>query len=137
MSKITYSLMSDQLMKLCHYYFFDTDFLKRIKTITQKYTDKEAGELSKKLENDTDKFIHKMASYIDGNRNESIQFIKEAPDDIIAMMYFRLSLFMVYSADNPDKKYPLLLDDDKQLVLDCLINFWHEYKQDDPLTLLV
>jgi len=129
--------MSDQLMKLCNYYFFDSNFWKnRRKIIIEKYSDKEVNELAERLEETVDNFIHKMTSYIDGNRNDSIRFICDASDDIITVVYFRLSLFMVYSSENPDKKYPLLVDTDKQVIIDSLINFWREYNHSDPLIFL-
>ena len=122
MFKMTYNEMLEQLRKICAYYFFEKDFDENMIQILNKYSDLNADE-----------FIHKIANHVDGNRGESIKLINHAPEEILATLIYRLMTFVSYCNENPQKQYTLLEGTNSQLVIECLINFWHHYNQESPL----
>ncbi len=133
MFKMTYNEMLEQLRKICAYYFFEKDFDENMIQILNKFSDLNADEFAKKYESKTDEFIHKIANHVDGNRGESIKLINHAPEEILATLIYRLMTFVSYCNENPQKQYTLLEGTNSQLVIECLINFWHHYNQESPL----
>lgn len=139
MSAFTYSEMLIQFKKICAYYFFDENFESKIMTpIIRKIPDeKNINDYVKQNEEETDDFIHKIASFVDGDRNESIKIINNAPEEILTTLIIRLLTFDDYCHKNPNKSYPVLEDSNQQLVIECLINFWRSYNHNGSLNFVV
>ena len=131
--RITYSEMSDQLKKICNYYFFDKNFSKNkmlpIFDEMEKCNDKTAEAYADQYESDTDSFIYEIVNHIDGDREKSIKLVNEAKDEILYTFIVRLTAFESYCIEHPTKIHLLLGVSNKQLAVDCLINFWRSYRQ--------
>ncbi len=137
MLAITYEDMCNQLRAIFRYYFFDSDFQNNVLNPTlDKIAFENPYKYAKKHEEATDNFIWELASLVDGNRDDSIKLINNASDELIATLYVRLMIFTEFCEDNPKKTYILLSDNNKQLVIECLINFWRLYCHEGSIDFL-
>lgn len=137
MLKITYEEMLDQLKKITSYYFFDQNFAQNIiMPIFERMENEEiqnADVYASQYEEETDKFIHKLVAYVDGDREKSIKLVNGADENILYAIVVRLTAFEDYCKRNPHQVHLMLGDTNAQLVVDCLINFWRAYRQDSPI----
>ena len=117
--------------------FMKSGIQSRIESFLTKMKDgSDAVEFAKKQEDECDDFIHRIAGTVD-NESQCITELANASDTLLATMWIRVSMFEGYAENNPNRSIPLMLGGtEKQIVVDCLINFWKAFCHEGPLNFL-
>jgi len=125
-----------QFEKIVQYFVYEKEIMEKYSELLNLIPDTEQVDIhAAKFEIETDQLIHKLAEMMNGDRKDTINLINTTNEDIVITLIVRILTINQYFTDNPNKTLPIS-EEVPQFFIDCLINYWRLYQQNDIINYL-